>query len=216
MSHGAFQSSSSLEVSQSAFNAFHSSSSSSCALCLDQAGLFFFTNGAPRRRSYYQGFFPSTHKAPKSVDSDVFQSELPSFGPSWVPCAFLPSPTSGLPPTLHTNLRNCTMSPATPTPLPIFIIVIPWLVLCAFAFYNFGTSSDYLCEAREWRDVICRLCLSVFIIIIIILLHLRPMYMLCPLCPSRHRSFFHTKLRHGTKHDCRNRLQCSSSSPTFV
>ena len=114
-------------------------------------------------------------------------------------------------------IRTCGMAGchlSTPTPFLIFIIVILWLVLRAFAFYNFGTSY-YLCEAREWRDAICRFCLSVFIIIII-LLRLRPMHMLCPLCPSHHRSFFHTKLRHGTKHDCRNRLQCFSSSPTFA
>ena len=51
------------KVSQPAINAFHSSSSSSCALCLDQAGLFFPTKRVPRpRRFYHQGFFPSTQK----------------------------------------------------------------------------------------------------------------------------------------------------------
>ena len=84
------------------------------------------------------------------------------------------------------GMAGCHLS--TRTPFLIFIVIL-WLVLRAFAMYNFRTSY-YLCEAREWRDVICRLCLSVFIVIIILLppsnAYVVP---LVPLPPSKFLSY---------------------------
>ena len=99
-----------LEVLQSAFNAFHSSSSS-CALCLDQAGLFFSTK---RRNSRYSRL----HTKLRSLSTlTSFNLSRRRFAPRWYH-APLPPPTSGLLPILHTNLRNGRMSPVDSNTFP--------------------------------------------------------------------------------------------------
>ena len=112
LSDGAFQSSS-LQVSQLAFNAFHSSSLSSCALCLDQAGCFFSTK---RRNSRYSRL----HTKLRSLSTlTSFKLSRRRFAPRWSH-APPPPPTSGLLPVLHTNLWTGMMSPVGSDTFPYF------------------------------------------------------------------------------------------------
>ena len=103
----------------------HSSSSSSCALCLDQAGFFFSTKWRNSR----------LHTKLRSLSTlTSFNLSRRRFAPRWYHGP-LPAPTSGLLPTLHMNLRNGRMSPVDSdtlssygsycAPLPFITSVLP-------------------------------------------------------------------------------------------